>query len=129
MKENQLLAAFLTLARPVLERADGGVLFKHADALTTGVPDVSLTLNGRTSWWEWKVDRGDGIGGTELQRLTMKRLAAAGTAYYVVYHVDGETMIVRPQDVVRTEYEPWRRQEGIDHQYVMEFMRDQHYAA
>ena len=33
----------------------GAVIFKHNDYMTAGVPDVSITLNGATTWFELKV--------------------------------------------------------------------------
>ena len=33
----------------------GGVLFKHADRFTAGVPDLSLTVHNRTWWFEVKL--------------------------------------------------------------------------
>jgi hypothetical protein len=103
--ENELLAKSLVKIRA----ACSGVIFKHADSMTTGIPDVSWTALGKTSWWEWKWwqyrhSKEPKIRDTGLQRFTMCRLEANGfAAYYFVFeeHQDDVKRIwaVAPRDV------------------------------
>jgi hypothetical protein len=63
------------------------VVLKHADGWTSGVPDVSVTGNGRTTWLEVKLVELRGIIETKLQRFQMERLERnGGTAFYVMYY-------------------------------------------
>jgi hypothetical protein len=54
MKEGDFTSLLLrTLkAHPSLQ---GAVIFKHSDFYTMGVPDFTITIRGRTTWWEVKV--------------------------------------------------------------------------
>lgn len=74
------------------------VLFKHSSYTQIGIPDVSLTYNGLTTWWEAKV--GTKIVGTELQLYNMKMLAVAGYARYILYNEEiNSTFVVHPANV------------------------------
>lgn len=68
------------------------VVFKHNDASTAGIPDVSVTLRGRTYWIECKKlnDRELLLDVVErrrqaLQHHILKKLAWAGFAGYLVW--------------------------------------------
>ena len=96
MTETEHIGALLKSLR--VRVGTQGVIFKHQDARTTGVPDFSLTLLRATSWWEGKLARNYRVSGTELQRTFMRRLAVAGRAWYIVWDDLGWN-IVRPQDI------------------------------
>lgn len=51
MTEAQFTRALVHDLRQVLDRT---VIFKHNDRLTAGVPDLSVTYHGRTTWLEVK---------------------------------------------------------------------------
>jgi len=102
----------------------GAVVIKHADRFTAGVPDLSVTWGGRTTWLEVKyanprlLSRG-------IQDLTMRGLARAGSAYYVVYFASGETCVAPDlgpglRNPIRVS--PTRH----DHKIVVEFVRIKH---
>ena len=76
----------------VLERKlSGAVVIKHADRFTVGIPDASVTWAGTTSWLEVKLIRRRRRATLPrsqfpmIQLLTMDRLAAAGSALYLIY--------------------------------------------
>ena len=84
------------------------VPIRHEDVRTNGIPDLSLTGHGWTSWWEFKyADPHFEIQG--IQELTMLRLARAGFARYVIWQTIDEvqrTFIVHPSCVrTLTRYE------------------------
>ena len=67
----------------------GAVIFKHAETLTAGIPDISVTLGG-TSWLEVKYQRaGEKLIDIcrELQIVTCHQLAQVngGRAWVAVY--------------------------------------------
>lgn len=75
------------LVKRLRQAFPNAVVIKHADNFTGGVPDLSVTLGGRTWWVEVKV--GDELADclrhvTTLQRRTMNQLhlASHGHAYY-----------------------------------------------
>lgn len=49
MTENTLVAKLVKIARAELK---GYVIFKHADRFQHGIPDISITGSGVTTWWE-----------------------------------------------------------------------------
>lgn len=105
MIENDLVAALLIKLRREVVAKHGGVVYKHAEGMTTGVPDVSVTLNGSTSWWEFKLKKfGRPLSGTGLQKLRMRELGVAGVAWYVVWEEGASgivihALLVRPRDL------------------------------
>jgi hypothetical protein len=75
-----------SLVRVLRERVDarGGVVYRHEDIFTGGIPDVSVSLNGGTVWAEVKLDRpGRRSKVTALQRDALRRLRG----YLLVYRV------------------------------------------
>ena len=87
------------------------VILKHNDRVTAGVPDISVTCGGRTTWLEVKLlrDWDEPLGALKkkfnaLQLATMRLLAENGRALYVVAYRDhvGQKMLglYPPQYVV-----------------------------
>lgn len=102
------------LVKMLRSRLPGSVVFKHADALTAGIPDISVTWNGRTTWLEVKVGR---IVGRGVQALTIQRLALAGRCWYVVYSGKSVVTIVDPLGNVVVN--------GTGHETVVAWIRSQ----
>jgi len=90
-------AAFITHLTGHLRKATKFVVFKHADRFTHGVPDISMTGNSVTSWWELKVADPE-FDSPGIQELTMIRLAAGGCARYLIYS-HGTIRIVEPRNL------------------------------
>jgi hypothetical protein len=85
------------LMRELRVRLPGCVALRHEDRFTSGIPDISVTLHGRTTWWEAKVTP---VVSEGIQELTMLRLAAAGYARYVIWEERRgikRTLIVHPK--------------------------------
>ena len=79
------------------------VCIRHEDKFTHGIPDISITGYGRTLWLEVKYFNPDLIS-KGIQELTMRRLAVAGMARYVVYsEVTARTYIVPPKSIHDSE--------------------------
>jgi hypothetical protein len=79
------------------------VLLRHEDYITSGIPDLSVTGNGRTTWWEVKHGTPD-FESKGIQELTLKRLARAGYARYIIFkeNSDGSNkriFIVHPDKI------------------------------
>jgi hypothetical protein len=67
-----------------------GRVFRHEDAFTGGIPDISISGYGRTKWIEVKLDKPGRRGKvTELQRASIRAL----DGYFLVFeeHKDGTT--------------------------------------
>jgi len=128
------------LQQKLLERLDvrlpDAVVFKHADTLTSGIPDVSMTFNGYTSWWELKRSRTPKapISGTELQRQNMRRLSLASgqCAWYIVWEPTA-TLIVHPSEVDRggvlnlRDGQSLRAYPAEEYERIVQFMMRLHY--
>lgn len=79
------------------------MLIRHEDQTRSGVPDISLTGAGWSSWWEGKMIRGNSMVSTGVQDLTMLRLARAGFARYLLWEDSGDykrVYIAEPREVV-----------------------------
>ena len=77
----------------------GYVVLRHEDRFTFGIPDISVTGHGRTSWWEAKHANPD-FESLGYQELTMLRLSAGGYARYIIWEEIGDvkrTLIVHPK--------------------------------
>ena len=80
------------------------VALRHEDLYSAGIPDLSYSLNGRTSWWEVKyadprlVSKG-------VQRHLCSRLDAASLCRYIIYQQGiakkrpRAIRVVRPDDL------------------------------
>lgn len=79
----------------------GTMTFKHCDRFTAGIPDVSSSRGGNTTWLEMKIlKRGenmfDRVAEDKIQRFNMAALEISSRAYYVI--VDSKvTYIVHPR--------------------------------
>lgn len=116
------------LMREIKLSMPGAVALRHEDVRTAGIPDLSLTWRGKTSWWECKHATPD-FAGTGIQKLTMLRLAGAGYARYIVWHEHKDetckqTMIVCPRNIgtLTTEFACV----GYNHRFIVECMRKAH---
>lgn len=134
LSEHKLVADLLKLARPEIERKHDGTIFKHSDSITSGMPDLSVTVNGATTWYEVKYVKsimGGKIIGPEIQLMTAQKLERAGRCWYIVYRgargadwIDS-TCLVRPQDVQRDGTfltDPHLATIGVDHLFVLDHM-------
>lgn len=98
--------------RLALSELPGAEVIKHADAATGGIPDLSVTYNGRTSWLEVKLLRRGQTLESELeprQLATCRRLERASGArcWIVAFRRPGtmqHTLIYRPTRI-RTDSE------------------------
>ncbi len=110
----------------------GAVVFNHADLVTAGIPDVSVTWNGWTTWLEVKYAN-PSFEVTGIQNLTMRRLASQGLAWFIIYDrmTIKQTLIVHPQYIVTGTYKvhalklpiDFPSADGFNHQSVVDFLK------
>jgi hypothetical protein len=63
------------LTRELRKRMPTAVVYRHEDAFTAGIPDISVTFLAQTSWIEVKFDRpGRQAKVTPAQALALKQL-------------------------------------------------------
>ncbi len=96
--------AVTLLQRAISNRMPGGVIFKHADRVNAGVPDLSVSAYSRTIWLEAKLARraGEDIF-RQVQHHALSRLERAAMARYVIFDLSvakGQTHLVRPNDLM-----------------------------
>lgn len=122
MTEGQLTRELIKVIERTMLSA---VVLKHAERFTSGIPDMSVTWHGVTSWWECKRTPGFTLHG--LQTLTCRRLAAHGICRYIIFGAE-RTRIVHPNDL-----ESWRDAPvycaGYDMAWIAEQVRDLHNAS
>lgn len=58
------------LITEIKKEMPGAVVFKHADKFTVGVPDMSVSWGGVTTWWEIKVFKN--AGDKTIEQLMVK---------------------------------------------------------
>lgn len=95
-----------------------------------GIPDMPVTWNGHTTWFELKLYVGKKLK-SNVQTLTAMKLAVAGRCRYVIYYdFKGEqwTLIVDPRRVHdgtwRDTYELITK--GINHDFVVDYIEATH---
>jgi len=133
MTETQLKAKLTKTLRASLNNA---VIFRHEDQFTSGVPDISVTWEGFTTWLEVKLAKPT-IRGKGIQKYTAQTLAENGRCWYVVYLVEKamigcislhSTYIVNPKAVIAGD---WMLSPnfvvGFNHEFVADFIRRTHY--
>lgn len=71
----------------------GGAVYRHEDTFTGGIPDLSASLNARTVWAEFKLDRpGKRSKLTALQQDALTRLWGLEVHYTI--QKDGSLSVV-----------------------------------
>lgn len=98
MNESKLKSSFMFQVKTLLPNF---LALRHEDVRTSGIPDMSITGAGQTTWWEAKY-ADPRFESTGIQELTMLRLAAAGYARYIVWEERRgiqRTLIVHPRAV------------------------------
>lgn len=102
-------------------------VLRHEDHYTSGIPDISVTGNKITSWWECKLRKGsDSISTIGIQQFLVEQLAKHGHAYYIVYEQRKEmprTLIYEPEHFPNL---PLDTAEGFNHDWVVNFIRKIH---
>lgn len=78
------------LLRELRRRMPDAVIFKHNDRTTGGIPDFSITVGGKTTWWEVKVYPNKL---STLQMETLRRLGSA-CAYLVISRGEAFSRII-----------------------------------
>ena len=111
------------------------VPLRHEDRFTSGIPDISLSLGGKTSWWEVKLADPQ-CKSKGIQQYLCQRLNAASFCRYVIYQRGiprgrskrpGRVVIVPPQ-----YFEEWAKdgivvsENGFDHIEVVRYMAGAH---
>jgi hypothetical protein len=123
MNEATLKAELVKIARAAM---NGYVIIRHEDRGTYGIPDISATGNGKTSWWEAKFANPD-FNSKGIQDLTMLRLANVGLARYIIYEITKEkdkfVHIVHPRDLAKWR-ESGEMSVGFDHLWVISKIKE-----
>lgn len=102
----------------------GAVVFRHEDTFTAGIPDLSVTWGGVTSWWEVKYARiGRVAHPTKLQAYTLDQLNRAGHAGLIVYK---ETKVAGKAVFLGFAQGDAVRFPGFAHNDVAQAIRDLH---
>jgi len=106
----------------------GFVVFRIEDKVTSGIPDIIITGNKKTSFIECKFANPD-FKSKGIQELNMNRLALAGFAFYVVYHIghtERWTYIVNPRDIGKS-FDNWPlMSNGFSHKFVIDYIKEIH---
>jgi len=105
-REAQLKALLVAKVKELLPPF---VVIAHTETFRAGVPDLSITGGGRTTWWECKHGT-PGFASTGIQELTCLRLAIAGYCRYIIWSeaydgTDKQTLIVHPRKLKDVEPE------------------------
>lgn len=124
--EQKLVSKLMEKMREELQ-PEGYVCLRHEDSFTSGIPDISVTAFGRTSWWEAKHANPD-FDSRGIQELTMLRLAKAGYARYIIFDelkTTERTFIVEPRNLGG-----WRENgivaPGFNYSFIISTIREVH---
>lgn len=121
MTEASLRAA---LVKNLRQHKDWTVL-RHEDHYTSGIPDISVTGNKITSWWECKLWRRGPESTKGIQQRFLEQLSVHGHAYFLVYELIDmpRVTIFRPSDYPSRG---WLSKEGFNHRWVVGTIRGIH---
>lgn len=115
MTEATLKGALVKTLREVL---DGFTILRHEDRFTSGIPDLSVSGMGRTSWYEVKFAN-PGFEMKGIQDLTLSRLSENGSAHYIIYAKLPQghfTYFTKPSEI--NDWKLSRRTPGFDHRWL-----------
>lgn len=120
-KLNQDLKKALKLAFP------SAVVLKHNDRTTSGIPDLSITYLGSTTWLETKLADPE-IRDTAIQRDVCIRTSKAGCCLYVIFDNKNtpSTNIVHPLNLQIWRTDPLQRWPGFNNTLVVNYIRSLH---
>ena len=96
------------------------IVLRHEDHYTSGIPDISVTGNGITSWWEAKYQRGFSLVNKGIQQYTLEQLDKHGYAAHYIIYTPEQVAIVKPS-LENPLIFP-----GINHPRVVEYIRKVH---
>jgi hypothetical protein len=114
MTESTLRAA---LVKKLREYKDWIVL-RHEDHYTSGIPDISVTGNKKTSWWETKYQKNLSLINKGIQQYTLEQLSRFGYAYYIIYTPE-QVAVAEPSKEPKIFV-------GINHTEVVNYIRSIH---
>lgn len=123
MKETDLTTKLAERFRKTIRNS---IVFKHADSYTHGIPDISVTAHGHTSWWEIKYANPK-FASTGIQELNCLKLARVSICYYVIFdNAYNMTRIVHP-----FQFKDWDRDmvaftSGFNYDFVSEWAEKRH---
>lgn len=119
MTEHDLSRKLVKALRVALEPACF-VILKHNQRTGVGVPDISVTGAGRTSWWELKYLKAGRLIQRGLQAHMLHRLGQAGLARYIMFY-DDRTAVT---DADQRELISWPGFSAIDK--IVDYVRWEH---
>lgn len=112
------------LVETIRKEMPGAVVYRHEDTFTAGIPDISVTWRGSTTWIEVKFQRrGRKADLTALQSQAIDRFRAAGAAAWVVRYIETKD---GKQTEVRRGADPTALIPGFDHLQVTCWLRIEH---
>ena len=103
------------LVKSIKSTMPGAVVFRHEDQFTAGIPDISVTWAGITTWWEVKYSPiGRSSKPTQLQGYTLDQLSRQSTAGLITYAETknyGRAILFRDySESNRTQLTDWRHE-------------------
>jgi hypothetical protein len=123
MTEATLKRAFVQVLKAIMP---GCVVYRHEDKFRGGVPDISLTYAGVTSWIEVKYSRpGRTSRPSPLQRLELTRLRDAGAPTFLLEYTDAWVHLYPWGSGVCMEPHTWERKGG-GHEQVARYLHAAH---
>jgi hypothetical protein len=103
-------------------------VLKHADRFNKNYPDMTVSWEKFTSWWEIKFYNEEPFKSPEGQEIKCQRLARQGVCYYIIYEerrAQRRTLIVHP-DEIGAWTTAVNATPGFDHIWVSHFIRQTH---
>lgn len=100
----------------------GSIVFKHADRVTAGIPDISVTWKAKTVWLEVKYAN-PRIHSRGIQSVIINRMSGVGqNVWYVIFHKSGIYM-VKPINLERWQEDfDGKTDTESDYEFVTQFL-------
>ena len=108
----------------------GALIFRHEDRHLHGVPDISCTWLGHTTWWEVKRTP---FERQPQQELRCQQLAQRGYCQYIIfktstYNTLPAIYIVQPKDIKKWDRLFYKRIDTFNYQDVSQHIQGVHHA-
>ncbi|KKM23577.1 hypothetical protein LCGC14_1613800 [marine sediment metagenome] len=107
----------------------GAVIIKHADRSSYGIPDLSITWQKATTWWEVKFFNNKPFNSPEQQEIMCQKLSTQGHCHYVIYkqqYAMRSILIVNPFHINEWDHAAVGAAAEFNHTWVAQFIHALH---
>ena len=111
------------LVTALIQHMPHALVLRHVVRFSAGIPDLSVSGGGRTTWWEVKLAN-PGCTSKEIQQYICARLDSANFCRYLIYELRTKNIWVVKPDHFTTWRQDGKAFPTMD--AALEFMKEVH---